>query len=38
MKVELIVFFLNLGERESDVNDDNDFGILLHIEEAIVVK
>ena len=38
MKVELLVFFLNLGERESDVNDDSDFGILLHIEEAIAVK
>ena len=38
MKVELLVFFLNLGERVSDVNDDNDFGILLHIEEATVVK
>ena len=38
MKVELLVFFLNLGERVSDVNDDNDFGILLHNEEAIAVK
>ena len=31
-------FFLNLGEGESDENDDSDFGILLHFEEAIVAE
>ena len=30
--------FLNLGEGESDENDDSSFEILLHFEEAIVAE
>ena len=31
-------FFLNLGEVESDENDNSDFEILFHFEEAIVAE
>ena len=31
----LSYFFLNLGEGQSDENDDNNFEILLHFEVAI---
>ena len=31
-------FCLNLGEGENDKNDDSDFEILLHFEEAIVAE
>ena len=34
----LTYIFLNLGERESDENDDSNFEILLHFEEAIVAE
>ena len=38
MEIQFLVFFLNLGEVESEYNDDNDFEILLHSEAAIVAK
>ena len=38
MEVQLLVFFLNLGEGESDENDDRDFKTLLHFEAAIVAE
>ena len=36
MEVQFLVF--NLGEGESDENDDRDFEILLHFEAAIVAE
>ena len=38
MEVQFLVFFSNLGEGESDENDDRDFEILLHFEAAIVAE
>ena len=39
MEVQVLaIFFLNLGEGESDENDDRDFEILLHFEETIVAE
>ena len=38
MEVQFSAFFLNLGEVESEWNDDKDFEILLHFEAAIVAK
>ena len=38
MEVQFLVFLLNLGEVESEQNDDNDFEILLHFEAAIAAK
>ena len=35
MEVQLLVFFLSLGEKKSDENDDSDFKIVLHFEAAI---
>ena len=37
-KTGLSYFFLNLGEVESDENDNSDFEILFHFEEAIVAE
>ena len=37
-KTGLSYFFLNLGEAESDENDNRDFEILFHFEEAIVAE
>lgn len=34
----LTYFFLNLGEGESDENEDSDFETLLRFEEAIVAE
>ena len=38
MEVQFFVFFLNLGEGESDENDGSDFKILLHFEAAFVAE
>ena len=35
MEVRFLPLFLNLGERESDQNDYNDFEILFHFEKAV---
>ena len=34
----LTYFFVNLGDGESDENDDSNFEILLHFEEVIVAE
>ena len=34
MKVQFLLFLLNLDKRESDKNDNSDFEILLHFEVA----
>ena len=38
MEVQFLVFFLNLGEEESNKNDDSNFEISLHFEAAIVAE
>ena len=38
MEVVFSYFSLDLGEGESDENDDSDFEILLHFETAIVAE
>ena len=38
MEVQFLVPSQNLGERESDENDDSDFKILLYFEAAIVAE
>ena len=38
MKVQILLFLLNLDKRESDENDNSDFEILLHFEVAIVAQ
>ena len=38
MKVQFLLFLLNLDKRESDKNDNSDFEILLHFEVAIVAQ
>ena len=38
MKVQFLILTLNLGEAESDENDDSDFEIFLRFEVAIVAE
>ena len=38
MEVQFLVFFLNLGEGESDENDDSKFEIFLHFEAVIIAE
>ena len=38
MEVQFLIFFLNLGEKKSDKNDDSNFEILLHFEAAIAAE
>ena len=38
MEVQFLDFFLNLGEGESDKNDNNDFEILFYFMAAIVAE
>ena len=38
MKIQFLLFLLNLDKRESDKNDNSDFEILLHFEVAIVAQ
>ena len=38
MKIQFLLFLLNLDKRESDKNDNSDFEKLLHFEVAIVAQ
>ena len=38
MEVQFLISILNLGEAESDENDDSDFEVFLHFEAAIVAE
>ena len=38
MEVQFLVFFLNLGEEESNKNDNSNFEISLHFKTALLAE